>query len=331
MSEDLSRSFAGQAAVAANEIMQGVAMKRLTSQRKSSRIEYKHSGRDLPSTVINFNPVRLQVCDGNVPWAVPSCIDKEKKSITVPFGGKKYTASYFTVREPRFVPWLTDVKKPTADDENTISEYKPIWLQPIELLNQYKLEYTDPSKNMTGGVIVIEGDIHSFTKSKGTIRIPKYEKLEDGRLTYFSEEVDLEREVAATLELQKTRCTFMIQQGDEYNQDDQQRKNITPVHRIWAQFAIDMGWKQVAPPWMSAVLDSEETCKGCGKGRARSDAWACACGRFYNPLAAFLAGENVPEAYIYALSDSKDIAQAEAEMKRRMAAKARFESLSGKA
>lgn len=311
------------AQVAINERTQGVSMQRLTSQRKSSRIEYKHSGRDKPSTVINFNPIQLRVCDGNVPWPIPASIDKHKKGITLEYSGRSYQAAFFTVREPRFVAWPTDVKKPAVDDENAIAEYKPIWISPIELLNQYKLEYTDPSKNMTGGVIVIEGDIHAFTKSKGTIRIPKYEKLEDGRLSYFSEEVDIAREIAACLDLQKTRCTFMIQQGDEYNQDDQQRKNITPVHRIWAQYAIDMGWKQQAPPWMSATLESEETCKGCGKGKKRNDAWFCDCGRPYNAFAAFMSGENVPEAYILALK-GKELDQAMTEFHRREAIKAQF-------
>ena len=130
-----------------------------------------------------------------------------------------------------------------CDDENAIAEYKPVWLAPIELMNQYKLEYANPSKNMMGGVLVLKGDIHAFEKSKGTIRIPKFERLADGRLSYFSEEVDLQKELAACFTIQKDRSMFMIRQGDEYNQDEQQRKNITGVHRAWDKFAIDMGWK----------------------------------------------------------------------------------------
>ena len=304
-------------------------MKKLTLQRKSSRSEFKHSGHDVPATVINFNPICLTLHDGNVPWTIPDIYDKSKKGIEVKHADKVYVGSYFTVREPRFVAWPTDVKKPAADDENATAEYKPVWISQIERADQYRREYTDPSRNMMGGVLVFEGDIHAFTKNKGTIRIPKFEKLEDGRVTYFSEEVDALKELSASLAMQKDYCMFMIQQGDEYNQDDQQRKNITPVHRKWDKYSLDMGWKEISAAWTSAVFGSEESCKGCGKGRKRSDAWACECGRFYQPLAAFLAGENVPLAYIYALSDPKDLAMAEKEMKRRAEAKARFEKLGG--
>lgn len=337
-----ARSFADlsqETQIAVNEKMQGVAMKKLTVQRKSSEIEYMHSGMNKPATVINFNPIALSLHDGNVPWTIPAATDVSKKGIKVPYGSRVYEAAFFTIRElqkgvtkdptAKFIAWPTDVKKPAADDENAIAEYKPVWISQLEMADQYRKEYTNPARNMMGGVLVFQGDIHTFTKSKGTILIPRTERLADGRLSYFTEEVDMKQELAACLDTQKGFCEFMIRQGDEYNQDEQQRKNITPVHRKWDDFALKMGWKEQAAQWTSSKLDNEESCKGCGKARKRLDAWACECGRYYNALAAYLAGEPVPEAYIYALSDPKDVEQAEKEMKRRAAQKAKFEGLKG--
>ena len=317
---------APEARAAVKEALLGPGMKRLTMQRQSAYIDLKNSGRLKPATIINFNPISLKVEDGHVPWRIPGCNDKLKKGITIEHDGRTYQAAYFTVREPSFVPWIRDVQKPSDEGENPNAEYDAKFILPIELADQYRIQYTSPAFLPMGGVIVLEGDIHSFTKAK-TIRVPKSSRLPDGTRSYFSEEADLLKELSATLDMQKAFCTFMLQQGDEYNQDDLNRKNITACHRIWAQFALDMGWKQVAPPWMNAQLDSEEACKGCGKGKSRSDAWFCACGRPYNPYAAFMAGENVPESYLFALK-GKELEDVMKELNRREELRAKFRAKS---
>ena len=324
MSEEQSRSFADisqAAAVAVNEATQGAAMQQLTVKRKSAYIDLKHTGQLKPATVINFNPIALRVHDGHVRWRIPAATEENKKGVRVQYGKLTYEAAYFTVREPAFVPWITDVKKPAPEDENARGVYDARFIMPIELLDQYRREYTDPSRNLTGGVIVIEGDIHAFTKNKGTILIPDTVRKPDRSLTYFSKEANYQEVLAASLDMQKSRCEFMIQQGDEYDQNEQERKNITPVHRAWYSFAIKMGWKVKESRWMSSTMEPEDTCKGCGKGIPAVASWHCDCGRYYNPLAAFLAGEPVPESYLYAL-EGKDLDLVKAEMKKRAAIKA---------
>lgn len=302
----------------------GPAMKKLTMQRTSAYIDLMNSGRCRAATVINFNPVSLKVEDGNVPWRIPAATDKLKKSVEIEHGGRKYQAACFTIpkENARFVPWIRDVHRPSEDGENASAEYDAKFILPIEMIDQYKIQYSSPQFTPMGGVLAFEGDLHSFLK-KETLRVPRSSRLPDGTRSYFCEEIDLATELASVLAMQKEYGTGMIQQGDEYFQDDDNRKNITPIHRIWAQFFIDMGWKQIAPLWMSANLEGEEVCKGCGKGKTRGDAWACTCGRYYNPLAAFLAGENVPESYIFSLK-GKDLDQALAEMDRRQKIRARI-------
>lgn len=307
----------------------GPAMQRLTMKMESAYIALKHSGQLKPATVINFNPIALKLHSQHVPWRIPAGTDANKKGIQVPYGGRTYEAAYFTVREPARVPWITDVKKP-AEEENASGEYDAKFILPIELMDAYRVEYTDPGKSGTGGVLVFEGDIHAFEKAfkkkdEGTIRIPRSQRLPDGTKAYYSEEASLLTELAACLDMQKLRCEFMIQQGDEYDQNEQERKNITPVHRAWYRFAMQLGWKVKEARWMSSTMEPEETCKGCGKGVPPTAAFFCDCGRPFNPYAAFMAGENVPESYLFALKD-KELADVMKELERREAMRAKFRS-----
>jgi hypothetical protein len=302
----------------------GPGMKRLTMQRESAYMDLKNSGRLKACTVVNLNPLSLKVEDTHVPSRVPAGNDPLGKRIIIEHGGRKFQASFLTIREPSFVAWIRDVHKPADEGENASAEYDPKWVLPLEAVDQYRIQYTQPQFTPMGGVLAFEGDIHALKealKDEGTIRIPTSSRLQDGTRSYFSKEVSVMKELAATLEMQKTFCMFMIQQGDEYDQDAEQRKNITPVHRLWLTFAMEMGWKQVAPPWMNATLDSEEACKGCGKGRTRQDAFFCSCGRPFNAYAAYMAGENVPESYLFALKGKEfdDVMKELAKRKKMMA------------
>lgn len=295
----------------------GPGMKALRLKRQSARIELQHSGRLKPATIINFNPVRLKVECGLINFSIPASTDKPKKGMTFTHADKKYEAAVVTVREPAMIPWLRDVKGPAMEDDNPITDYDVKWALPLELADNFRQTYNDISGINMGGVVVFEGDVHVFGKSK-TLRIAKFTTLPDRSRSYYSEEVDFNVLVAGVLAQQKEYCERMIQQGDEYNQsqNDIDAKNITSVHRIWARYAIDMGWKQEAPPWMNAKFDSEESCKGCGEPRKRTDAHFCKCGRPYNAFSAFMAGESVPESYLFALKE-EELAKVAKEMKRR--------------
>lgn len=322
--------LSGEAQSKVKDVLLGAAMQRLTMDRRSAYLDLKQSGRLKKATVINFNPTRLGVDDGHVPWKVPGCVDPHKKAITVEHGNKKYIGAYMTVEESSFVPWIRDVNKPADEGENPSAVYDPKFILPIELMDQYRIQYTNPQFITMGGVVVLEGDIHAFISKTGeiakTIRIPDFITLPDRKRSYSTKEANTAKELAACFKMQKEYCERTCQQADFFDQTEEDRKNIVGFHRIWAQFALDMGWKSVAPDWMNARLESEEACKGCGKGKKRNDAWKCDCGRFYNPLAAYLAGEDVPMAYIYALT-GKDLELAKAEAARRKKIEADFGKL----
>jgi len=64
------------------------------------------------------------------------------------------------------------------------------------------------------------------------------------------------------------------------------------VHLIWAQFGLDMGWRQTPVDWQLSQSEPEDTCEGCGLARKRATAYFChACARPYDPLRCYLDGE----------------------------------------
>lgn len=298
----------------------GPGMKALRLKRQSARIELEHSGRLRPATIVNFNPVQLKVESGLINFSVPACNDKVRKGLAYTHGGHRYEAAVVTVREPAMIPWIRDVK-PSLDGENPVSDFDIKWALPIELADAFRQSYNESGMNSMnmGGVVVFEGDVHTFAKAK-TLRVAKFTMLPDRTRSFYTEEVDAAELVAKLLEQQREYCQRMIQQGDEYfqNQNQIERQNITSVHRVWAKYAIDMGWKQENPPWMNAKFDVEESCKGCGAPKNRRDAFFCSCGRPYNAFSAFMAGENVPEAYLLALK-GEELDKVLGEMKRRKA------------
>lgn len=307
------------------DICNGENMKRLSLQRKSAYEALEATGQIKPATVINFNPVRLMLHNGHVRWTIPACTDKSAKRIKIEYEGKTYVGAHMTVREPAFIPWIRDVKAPIDDSGNPVAEYDAKFILPLELVDQYNIEYNTPEKqNLTGGVLVFEGDVHTFTKAKNNVlRVPKFKTLSDRTRSYFAQEVDLDEVLKRTLDIQKVTCQSVIQRGDEYDQDETERKNITAPMRAWAQFSVDMGWKQNTPPWMNAMLDSEESCKGCGRGKKKTGAHFCECGRPFDPFKAFMAGENVPESYLFSLK-GKELDTVLEELGKREALKAKF-------
>jgi hypothetical protein len=307
----------------------GPGMQRLTIQRQSAYMDLQNSGVLKAATVINFNPIQLKVDDAHAKWPIPAATDRNKKSIKIASGGKQYEAAYFTVREPAFYAQIREVSKPTAEYENADAKYDPHFILPLELMDQYRIQYTTEFFSNIGGVIVFEGDIHAFQKALkedgGKIKVPRTIRKPDGTRSYFTEEVNAVKELAAMLDMQRRFCEGMIEQADGFNQSDEERKNITSVHRVWWNFAFTMGWTQKTAAWVSGALDSGEACKGCGKNRTRDDAFFCTCGRPYNPFAAFMAGENVPESYLFALK-GEELAKAMGELERRETLRARLRS-----
>jgi hypothetical protein len=147
-----------------------------------------------------------------------------------------------------------------------------------------------------GGVVIFEGDkrVLARTDSKRlSIKVPTFIRLPNNTREYFSEPADFEECVASALKLQKAYSNIQTQQAQAYwDQGDEERKNITAVHRIWHQYEIDMGFRQDPAPWVTLTTENTVTCAGCSEPKKRVDAYFChKCQRVYDPLAAYMARE----------------------------------------
>lgn len=319
----------------------GRQQKALQLKRKSMLQAAAASGTAKPATILNFNPVPLRL-EGGLPYKVPSIVDSfvpEDLKLKVHYKGKIYRAHMLTIREPFPFAQITDVNLKQGEDlADGVGVYDCKLCKPIEIVHHFLVSShlgASDSTNM-GGVVVFEGDKHKIWDSekkeikKGVkLGVPTFVKLEDNTREYFIEIKIFDEMVAATLELQRQYCDRQMQMASVYHSGgDDSSKNITEIHRVWHQYALDMGWKQSPEPWLHSSNDPEETCTGCGAGKKRAEAFFChACNRPYDPLKAYLAGEiGIESVHMRRITKPEEVAQVR---KHEAAMKARFSDILG--
>lgn len=274
----------------------GKAMRRLKIARESLLASIKATGQAQPATILNFNPVALRL-DGGINFKVPSIIDsfvKAEDQFIFPYRGRKFRASILTIHEPILFSQITDVKK-VEDVE--VGEYAMKACKQIEVAHCFLTAYTyglESSSGM-GGVVVFEGTRHVLDRDKNpakiTVKVPKFISLADRTREYFTEEANLGDLIEEAIEFQKKYATVQTQQAQSFWDNDDMRMNITDVHRIWHQYEMDMGYRHKAAPWITMMNEPMETCAGCGTQKKAVEAYFCVCGRAYDPLKAYFAGE----------------------------------------
>jgi hypothetical protein len=273
----------------------GVQMRALNLKRLTLQQKLRHNGQAKPATVLNFNPCALRL-EGGITFKVPSIVDPavpEDLKMEFSYAGRKYKATFLTIREPIIFPWITDVKKGEHDDvADGVGVYDAAFCNQVEIAFDFWQAYNfgAPDSSNMGGVVCFEGDKHALKAN--TIQVPKFENMPDRTRVYFCEPQPFEAMLAEALDKQHAYYERMVQEGQTYFDDPDQRKNIHPMHRVWAQFGLDMGWREKAPEWLLQVNDPTESCEGCGSGKKRALAHFChACNRAYDPLRSYLEGE----------------------------------------
>lgn len=313
----------------------GRQQKALALKRMAVIQAAKASGTAKPATILNFNPVALRL-EGGLPYKVPSIVDQgvpEDLKLKFLYKGKTYRAHLLTITDPYPYPQITDVNLKQGEDmADGVGIYDCKLCRPIESVHHFWVSShlgASDSSNM-GGVIVFEGDKHRIwdaeknkPKEKARINVPTFIKLIDNNREYFVETKGFDEVMALTLDLQKLYCMRQIQMASIYHNTEDQRKNITEIHRIWDQYSVDMGWQQAPSPWSLAQTEPEETCV-CGAGKKNSLALLChACARPYDPLKAYLAGEiGIDSVHMRKITKPEEIAivrKHEKEMRARFA------------
>lgn len=276
----------------------GKSMRALKIERDALLMSLKATGQAQPATILNFNPLPLRM-DGGIEFSVPSfnspaVPDKEKLKFT--YKNRDYFATALTIREPRVYPQITDVKK---EEDVEVGVYAVKACKQIEIAHAFRVSYTfgSPNSSGMGGVLIFEGDKKVLTRidektGRVKLKVPTYVPLPNKTREYFCEDKFLDEELATMLEMQKRYCQAQTLQAQTFWDQEDQRGNITDVHRIWHQYEMDMGWRTVAAPWITLQHENAQTCDGCGEPKKRATAFFChKCGRFYDPLTAYFAGE----------------------------------------
>lgn len=284
-----------------DKMTNGKEMRRLAIDRQALLTSLKATGLAQPATILNFNPVALGL-DGGIGFKVPSILDdfvKEEDRFHYKFEGREYKATLLTIREPKTFLQIKDVK---VEDEIASGVYEVKACKQIEIAHCFWTAYTlgvlGSSVGM-GGVVAFEGDRRVLDREKSnkdgkgiTIKVPDYIRLENKSREYITEPKDFDDVVHTCLRIQRKYANMQTQEAQSYWDKEDQRGNITPIHRIWHQYEIDMGWRQVAAPWVTMMNEETVTCIGCGEPKRRVDAFFCwKCSRVYSPFDAYMAKE----------------------------------------
>lgn len=279
----------------------GKQQKALAIQTESLKAQLRVNGTARPATVLNCNPVALRL-EGGITYKVPSIMDEsvpDGQRLKFIYKGKSYKCSVLTIATPFIYPIIVDVAlKQGEDPADGVGIYKPLACRPIEIAHNFWTAYNygaQDSSNM-GGVVIYEGDRHALKNAiKGedvTIHVPTFEKLPTGQREYYCEPKSFMETLAVSLDRQRVYCDNEMQTASIYHNTEAQRNDITQIHRVWHQFALDMGWKEKPEPWLLSQKDFEVSCDGCGAGKKKATAFFChACARPYVPFEAYKAGE----------------------------------------
>lgn len=276
----------------------GAEMRRVSVESQALLMSLRATGLAQPATILNFNPVALAL-DGGIGFKVPSIIDevvKDDDRFHYKYEGRTYKATVLTITDPKTFLQPKDVKEL---DGVPSAMYDVKACKQIEIAHCFYVAFTlGMLGNQTGmgGVVIFEGPRrtleHAEGKKKFEIRMPKYIPLPNKTREYTTEPRDFDECVADALKIQRRYCNLQTQQAQSYWDQEDQRGNVTPIHRIWHQYEMDMGWRQTPAPWVTLSAENAKTCAGCGEPQKRVDAYFChKCARPYEPFEAYKAGE----------------------------------------
>lgn len=297
--------------------MRALALKRITMQHR-----LRITGQAKPATILNFNPCALRL-EGGIPYKVPSIVDPavhDAFKAKFSYAGKTYKATLLTVAEPHIFPWITDVARGEFDDmADGVGVFDAAACKQIEIAFDFwqAYNYGAPDSSDMGGVVCFEGDKNAL--KIGSINVPVFESLPDGTREYITEPRDFGETLGIALDKQRKYYDRQIQEAQAYWNDPDQRKNIHTMHLVWAQYGLDMGWREKPVDWQLSTNEPEESCEGCGSAKKRATAYFChACNRPYDPFRCFMDGEiDITSVYMHRITKEEDWEKIHAEEARR--------------
>ncbi len=294
------------------------------SERERQRIikakvrELENSGLCPPATVINLNPVRLDLSGELLNYSVPAA--GKGKLINLSFNGRTFVGSYVTFATPRVWTRPTGVSMDPSGDRPTM-EAKHI--PPLGIAHQFYLHYCSgaSSGQRMGGILTFLGTIKelddkSLLRNKNNLRVPRGEWDPDipGEVNYVTYDRNLTDYLRNELQQQRMYAEMVIAQGHAYHssQSEDERKQLSDRHRTWHDYALRMEYIKKPLGWAMETLQDSPLieavyCPYCHTQKDHPDQFFCKCGAPFNPYEAFMAGKIVaPEHLAIYEEDSKE-------------------------
>jgi hypothetical protein len=261
----------------------GASMEALRNKHEAKAEMMRLSGSVKPATVVNLNPMELSVESPLVTYKVPA-----------PKDGESY--GYVTITDAKFAHPFRGVKK-SADGMNEIADFDVIEILPVQQAMEFFRTYMETPQDMQGGsmggVFIYEGDISVLENAKKdtTVQVPYTKLLKDGSLFVGTKPERLLDLRDRALDTVRNFALAKIQEAEGYADDPKQRANITVVHRRYARFAVDQGWRSELPKWVTDHTTVEDLCPKC-RTKVHSDQYMCGnCNKVFDPVRAYEEGD----------------------------------------
>lgn len=254
----------------------GLGMQKTQTDMLELQAERRELGIE-PAVILNFNPFALKVEAINIPYSVPRAEPNEE----------------FTVMEIKTDRYYTRYNRTSEDDEgNRRREFTPEHLSPIhqamEFYRVYGIDGEAGGDAPMGGVLVFRGGTELLNDRHAVVEVPYYKQIGRKKIVAYTK-IKLAEKIKDILAGQRQQAMNFIQQGNDYDKQDDMRRNISVVHRTWAQYALDRGWIKAMPGWCNARPEDPveiENCKACGN-EYKSMVGVCGCGHVQYPLLAY--------------------------------------------
>ena len=325
---DLGQDSAASEIVAKSKV--GRAERERQRLIKSKMRELQNSGACVPATVINLNPVPLELSGELASFSVPPAT--KGLQVKLGFRGRMFTGSYVTIATPKIYLRTTGSSNDPTGDRPT---FEARHIPPIGIAHQFYLHYCSgaSSGQRMGGIVIFEGNIHNIDKahlkkSDNKLSVPRGEWDVDlpGEVVYSLHDMDVEEYLTRELAQQRAYAELVIAQGHTYysSQSDDERKQLSNRHKTWHDYALGMGYIQQALPWASERLNDGPLvkavhCPDCRTKQEDPEQHFCRnCNSPFDAFKAFMAGKQVSPDRLAAYDESsKEWKGIMAEMNRR--------------